>query len=82
MQFAIWEPIVPCPTCVVRDMYFAFQETGGYKPLLVGQSPGSFVYPQAIVFLPSLRRLAIPDGISSGLLMFNLDTLAVTETYM
>ncbi len=85
LQFIVWEPDDPScdrvEDCVKRDMNFQFQEVGGFKVMNVALSTSSYIFPRDIAFLPSLHRLAIPDGIASGLLLIDLNKVSVTETY-
>ena len=85
MQFIIWAPSddTNCfdANCLQRDMSFRFSEIGGYKSFSNSLSASSSVSPQSIVFVPTLNKLAIPDGISTGLLLFDLDRLVVSDSF-
>jgi hypothetical protein len=69
----------PTP-CLRRDMFFSFQEVGGFEPLLISLSATSLVMPESISFVPGLEQLAIPDPVSQGLMLFDLSRLAVVQT--
>jgi hypothetical protein len=95
LRFVVWNPTVsdcspmlpgdagptgkPQP-CVRRDMFFSFQEVGGFDPLLVSLSSTALVLPESISFVPGLEQLAIPDPVSQGLMMFDINSLRVIQT--
>ena len=66
--------------CLVRDMYFSFNEGGGFSPLLLPLSATAAVLPQSIRFVPGLEQLAIPDAASQGLILFDLSTVSVRQS--
>jgi hypothetical protein len=61
-------------------MFFSFQEVGGFDPLLVSLSSTALVLPESISFVPGLEQLAIPDPVSQGLMMFDINSLRVIQT--
>jgi hypothetical protein len=66
----------------VRDMYFSFNETGGFIPLLVNLAAStSYVQPQAMQFFPQLGQLVIIDGSVQGLMLVNLSQLTLSASY-
>jgi hypothetical protein len=83
IRFGIWEPPKPCDGCIIsRGMLFTFQESGGFSPMVLPLSSSSLVLPQGIRYIDAVDRLAIPDAMAQGLLMFSLDRVAVSESYL
>jgi hypothetical protein len=95
MRFVIWNPqesdcrpvaagdagrTGPAQPCLRRDMFFSFQEVGGFDPLLINLSATALILPESISFVPGLEQLAIPDPVSQGLMMFDLNALRVIQT--
>jgi hypothetical protein len=93
VRFVIWDPLVSdcgvtggadaggaTQPCLRRDMHFSFQEEGGFEPLSVSLSATALVMPQTITFVPGLEQLAVPDPVSQGLMLFDLNTLRVVQT--
>jgi hypothetical protein len=61
-----------------RDMQFTWSTTGGFSPLslsLLTQSTA--VNPQSMVYVPELGYLAVVDGSTLGLALFDLNSLGV-----
>jgi hypothetical protein len=90
IQFVLWNPASParaCPTSgsgatgaacpLVRDMYFTISETGGFSTVEIPLSSAA-VLPQSMRFVRGIEQLAISDGASQGLLLFNLDVLSTS----
>jgi DNA-binding beta-propeller fold protein YncE len=88
LRFGIWEPPgvlpdTPCDQCaIVRGLSFGFDETGAFVGLVAPLSSNYMVLPQSVQLVPSIERLAIPDAMSQGLIMFSLDRVAVSESYL
>jgi hypothetical protein len=63
----------------VRDRYFAFQETGGFVPMsfTLGSQAQPLVLPQSVRYVRGLQKLAIPEPVGRGLLLFDLNRLSV-----
>jgi hypothetical protein len=94
LRFVVWNPQVSdCSTgsgvagtvgapqaCVRRDMYFLFQESGGFDPLVISLSAATLILPESISFVPGLEQLAIPDPVSQGLMLFDLNALRIIQT--
>jgi hypothetical protein len=82
IQLVVWNPAMPAHACpddpscaLVRDMSFQFTETGGFVPIEIALSQGA-VLAQSIRFVRGIDQLAIPDGASQGLLLFDLNALS------
>jgi hypothetical protein len=61
-----------------RDMQFAWSVTGGFAPLAMSLAPESTsVLPQSMAYLPELGYLAVVDGSTLGLSLFDLNSLGV-----
>jgi hypothetical protein len=92
LRFVIWNPQNNnCATsgtgdagipqaCVQRDMFFSFQEVGGFEPMALGISATALVLPQSITFVPGLEQLAIVDPVAQGLMLFDLAALGVVQS--
>jgi len=61
-----------------RDMQFGWGTTGGFNPLSMSlASLSSSVSPQSMVYLPELGYMAVIDGSTLGLALFDLNSLGV-----
>jgi len=61
-----------------RGMSFTWQTTGGFVPQTMSLlTQSSAVNPQSMSYLPELGYLAVIDGSTLGLSLFNLDSLGV-----
>jgi len=86
MRFVLWDregATCTQPPCAgrVRDRFFSFQEVGGFTPMRFGLS-SSAVMPQSIRYVRGLQMLAIPDSVTQGLMLFDLNRLVtVTALY-
>jgi hypothetical protein len=71
-------------TLMTRDLAWKFSMRGSFSPLivpLVSASTGSAVSPQSMRFIGSLGQLAVVDGESQGLVLIDLNLVAVTRSY-
>jgi len=74
-RFAVYQGAKPS----TRGMAFAWQTTGGFTPLSMSlATQTSAVNPQAIDFIPELNLLAVIDGSTLGLTLFDLDSLGIS----
>jgi hypothetical protein len=63
-----------------RGMSFSWQTTGGFTPLSISLATQSTsVNPQSIAYLPELGYIALVDGSSLGLSLFDLNSLAIVS---
>jgi hypothetical protein len=63
-----------------RGMTFSWQTTGGFVPLSMSlATQSSAVNPQSMAYLPELGYLAVIDGSTLGLSLFDLDSLGVVS---
>ncbi len=61
-----------------RDMTFSWGVTGGFNPLSMSLTPFSTaVSPRSMVYVPELDYVAVIDGESLGLALFDLNSLGV-----
>jgi hypothetical protein len=61
-----------------RGMAFTWQTTGGYTPLTMTlATQSSSVNPQSLAYIPQLDQLAVVDGSTLGLSLFDLNSLSV-----
>ena len=62
-----------------RDMQWKFSMSGQFSPQLINYagSSSAAVSPQSMRFLDSFRRIAIVDGSAQGLVLIDLDNVAV-----
>ena len=85
IRFVIWEMEGTCaePPCPgrVRDRFFSFQESGGFVPMRFGLSSSQVVMPQSVRYVKGIQKLAIPDPIANGLMLFSLNRLATTNIH-
>ena len=86
IRFVIWDMDggtcmdPPCPANV-RDRFFSFQESGGFVPMRFGLSSSQLVMPQSVRYVKGIQKLAIPDPVANGLMLFSLNRLATTNLY-
>jgi hypothetical protein len=85
MRFVLWD--VEGDTCQskpcsgrVRDRFFSFQEVGGFAPMRFSLST-QVILPQSIHFVRGLQMLAIPEPVSQGLMLFDLNRLVTTISF-
>jgi hypothetical protein len=85
IRFVIWDMDANCmnPPCAgrVRDRFFSFQESGGFVPMRFGLSSSQAVMPQSIRYVQGIQKLAIPDPIANGLMLFSLNRLATSNLF-
>ena len=63
-----------------RDMSFSWQTTGGFVPLSMSLASQSFsVNPQSMAYLAEPGFLAVVDGATLGLSLFNLNSLGLVS---
>ncbi len=63
-----------------RGMSFSWQTTGGFVPLTLSLATQSTqVNPQSMAYLPELGYLAVIDGSTLGLSLFDLNSLSVVS---
>jgi hypothetical protein len=61
-----------------RDMQFTWSTTGGFSPLTLSLlTQSTAVNPQSMVYVPELGYLAVVDGSTLGLALFDLNSLGV-----
>jgi hypothetical protein len=61
-----------------RDMSFTWSTTGGFSPLAMSLATQSTsVNPQSMVYIPELGFMAVVDGSTLGLSLFDLNSLGV-----
>ena len=76
IRFVIWNPVMCADgSCVPRDTYFGFVETGGFMPMEIGLSTIP-VLTQSIRFVRGIDQLAIADAVTQGLMLFDLNVLS------
>jgi hypothetical protein len=71
-------------TLSTRDLTWRFSMRGGFVPLtvqLTSPTTGNAVSPQSMRFIGSLGQLAVVDGESQGLVLIDLNLLAVVHNY-
>jgi hypothetical protein len=77
-RFAIYRGLSPSQ----RGMVFAWQTSGGFRPLLASiASVSIIVSPQHVDYVPELQRIAIVDGAQLGLTLISLDSLRVEDPW-
>lgn len=70
------------PVASQRDMIFSFRQGGGFVPLMINLAAStSFVQPLSMTVLPQTGQLAITDGSTQGLIMINLGSQTVAQTF-
>src|SRR5262249_27896879 len=62
-----------------RDMAFAWQTIGAFRPLPITLAQTASVLPRSIDYVPQLGFLAVVDGALLGLSLVSLDSLSVVE---
>jgi hypothetical protein len=73
-RFAVYRGAQPS----IRDMSFTWSTTGGYVPLTMSlASQSTSVNPQSISYIPNLGYLAVVDGSTLGLSLFDLNSLGL-----
>lgn len=73
-RFAVYRGSSPS----ARDMQFTWGTTGGFTPLAMALTPlSSSVLPQSMAYLPELGYMAVIDGSTIGLTLFDLNSLGV-----
>lgn len=78
MQLVIWSGSEPSE----RNMTFSFTTANGFYPLLVNlASTTSYVQPQSMQYVPQIGQLAIADGAAQGLILVDIASLGVSQTY-
>ncbi len=71
-------------TLASRDLAWKFSMRGGFSPLtvpLVSATTGSGVDPQSMRFIDTLGQLAVVDSESQGLVLIDLNLVAVAHNY-
>ena len=64
----------------IRDMSFSWSTTGGFSPLAMSlETQSSSVNPQSMAYIPELGYLAVVDGSTLGLSIFDLNSLGVVS---
>jgi hypothetical protein len=62
----------------LRDMSFTWSTTGGFTPLALSLlTENQAVNPQSMVYIPELGYMAVVDGSTLGLTLFDLNSLGV-----
>jgi hypothetical protein len=76
IRFVLWkaEKCTVDP-CVTRGSKFSFVESGGFASIEIQLSTVP-VLPQSIRFVRGISQLAIPDAVSQGLLLFDLNVMS------
>jgi hypothetical protein len=75
IRFVLWAPEKPAP--IKRGSFFSFVEAGGFSPLEVPLVAGNTaVLAQSIQYIRGIDQLAIPDAVSQGLMVFDLNVLS------
>jgi hypothetical protein len=81
IRFVLWRADnCTANPCVTRDTKFTFVESGGFASIEVQLAAGA-VLPQSIRFVRGIDQLAIPDAVSQGLMLFDLNTLSLSKAY-
>ena len=76
IRFVLWKAEkCTAPPCVTRGSKFTFVESGGFASIEVQLSTVP-VLPQSIRFVRGIGQLAIPDAVSQGLLMLDLNVIS------
>jgi hypothetical protein len=71
-------------TLTVRDLSWKYSMRGSFVPLttsILNPNNGSAVSPQSMRFISPLGQLAVVDGESQGLVLIDLNLVAVTHNY-
>jgi hypothetical protein len=89
-SYITWGACGPAPagvhdhTLTARDLAWKFSMRGGFSPLtipLVSPTVGGGVNPQSMRFIPSLGQMAVVDSESQGLILIDLNLVAVAHNY-
>jgi hypothetical protein len=65
-----------------RDMTFSWITVGGFRPLVANlTAETASVLPESMVFLDQIDRLVVSDGISQGLMLVSLDSIAISRLF-
>ena len=79
-SFVMWNGSAP-GRLPQRDMQWKFSTRGQFSPLVVNiASTTTAVSPQSMLFIDSLGQLALVDGSSQGLVLIDLNTVALAHT--
>ena len=85
LRFVLWDMQATCesPPCAgrVRDRFFSFQEVGGFAPMRLGLSSTQGIMPQSINYVRGLQMLAIPEPVTQGLMLFDLNRLSTRISF-
>jgi hypothetical protein len=70
-------------TFSARDLSWKFTVSGGFAPLTMSLSgtSGAEVSPQSMLFVGPFGQLAVVDGSSQGLVLFDLNSVAFSVNY-
>jgi hypothetical protein len=89
-SFVVWGGCVPTPagspehTVATRDLTWRFSMRGSFAPQtvsLVSPGSGGGVNPQSMRFIDSLGQLAVVDSEAQGLVLIDLNLVAVAHNY-
>ena len=89
-SYVVWGACGPAPaglgdhTLAARDLTWKFSMRGGFSPLtipLVSPTTGGGVDPQSMRFIPSLGQMAVVDSEAQGLIIVDLNLVAVAHNY-
>jgi hypothetical protein len=65
-----------------RDMTFSWITVGSFRPLVANlTAETASVLPGSMVFLDQIDRLVVSDGISQGLMLVSLDSIAISRLF-
>ena len=77
-RFAVYRGLSPSQ----RGMAFAWQTSGGFRPLVSSIAAVSIIVsPMQVEYVPELQRIAIVDGAQLGLTLISLDSLRVEDPW-
>ncbi len=69
-------------TYTTRDALWKWTTTGGYQPFTVSLTTDTnAVTPQSMRYIAPLGQMAVVDGASQGLMLLDLNSLALSATY-
>jgi hypothetical protein len=77
-------PVGSDHTLATRDLVWKFSMRGSFSPLtvsVINPNNGSAVSPQSMRFIQSLGQLAVVDGEIQGLVLIDLNLVAVVRSY-
>jgi hypothetical protein len=89
-SYVVWGACGPAPanlndhTLAARDLSWKFSMRGGFSPLtipLVSPTIGGGVNPQSMLYIPSLGQMAVVDSEAQGLVLLDLNLVAVSHNY-